>query len=915
MKPTKKQKNFTNRLKPLLIFLVALATIQTSRAEPDPPLQVNSEPFLNQFYLNTDPSYHLRIRYSDTIKNSENIFLSVDQLKVVLREKKAIYKNVLEISGYSNVFSLEPNATLIDLIFGLNPEFDKEQVQPQKFQMNVLDLSNNALTQHFLLGFAHSDEQHESQLNTTLYQLLASELFSKVSLLKLSFNNIQHLRRDHFELFVNQKDIKDTMLETLLLDSNDIHTIQHDTFYDLVNLKQLDLSRNKLKLIHPLTLQLSRFPSLFWVDLSHNDLVAIFDFNESSEPTTTSQYSKLRHFYLNDNSEIKCDCALTWLLKLRNEIQFGSDFECTLQPRNTISLKEVREEMLREMCAPVPELVVNTEKMERVSNIPLFKRLSKAWFAWTVIEDDLPVTTPMPYLVSQETNKTSQLFEEVVEAKRVYHSWVLDDIVFECSVNDTTETAIVWKTQYGYLSNMDPNLLRLFSSYDDHDLTFSNNNTASYKIFYHLAGLTKIHKNFTIRVGRPWATQTKSEFYVNEKNQLVVTNLRNVISGPFSCMAINEHGMRVFEYDIHVRTGVSEYFILSLFVSLISMIVPSILGLIVCCVCEYEADKNYPMTPPCYPTPMTGSTPPNFDFNEWMQNAASYLPNINIHDTLEQVSKKLRKGMEKASVTVKSLGVTSSAYIYSMYEQSSQRLSDMRSYVPSLNVPTLSMPSMRYPKLELTNRMRSGVGNMFIHFRQFCGTSDLAHTASIVNIESDTNASQAVGHHAAYMMEQLGSANSSTANANSFTYYQKFLQLIKEEQKRHKSKKTPISSPIKINEEESGDFSDSSSEDEDENNLREQDFRRFNADISTNNERENVPTTSAYASSSSGSNSSNSVSSSKKNDSNGESGESDRESESRAVPAMNMLKTKLEYSDDDEEEKSGERTKLQTTAI
>jgi hypothetical protein len=125
-------------------------------------------------------------------------------------------------------------------------------------------------------------------------------------------------------------------------------------------------------------------------------------------------------------------------------------------------------------------------------------------------------------------------------------------------------------------------------------------------------------------------------FYVRENNQLVVTNMRQAVAGPFVCISLNERGVKTYEYDIHVRTGVGEYFIYSLFISVISMIIPSIIGLIICCVCEYQADKNYPMTPPCYPTPMA-STPPNFDFNEWMSNAASYLPDFNIQETLEQV--------------------------------------------------------------------------------------------------------------------------------------------------------------------------------------------------------------------------------------------------------------------------------------
>lgn len=133
-------------------------------------------------------------------------------------------------------------------------------------------------------------------------------------------------------------------------------------------------------------------------------------------------------------------------------------------------------------------------------------------------------------------------------------------------------------------------------------------------------------------------TETRSMIYVRGNNHLVVTNMRQALSGPFVCIALNERSMKIYEYDIHVRSGVSEYFIYSLVISALAMIIPSIIGLIVCCVCEYQADRNYPMTPPCYPTPVA-STPPNFDFNEWMANAYSYLPDFNIQETLEQVKK------------------------------------------------------------------------------------------------------------------------------------------------------------------------------------------------------------------------------------------------------------------------------------
>ncbi len=262
----------------------------------------------------------------------------------------------------------------------------------------------------------------------------------------------------------------------------------------------------------------------------------------------------------------------------------------------------------------------------------------------------------------------------------------------------------------------------------------------SFKIFYQLNKLTKVYNNLTVKVGQKFGGESYSNYLVNANNQLIVTNMRQIVAGPFVCISINEKGIKTYEYDIHVRVGVDEYFIYCLFVSVLSGFIPSIISLVICSICEYKAARDYNIIRhyTCNPTPNQGITPPNFDFNDWVANAASYLPNINIQDTLDQVSKKLRKGMGKASVAVKTLGITSSAYIYSVYEHSSQKWIDMKGYVPTLNVPTLTMPTMRYPPMgQLANRMRMGMGNMLFQVKEFCGSSDLNHTISIGKLDKN----------------------------------------------------------------------------------------------------------------------------------------------------------------------------------
>jgi hypothetical protein len=264
---------------------------------------------------------------------------------------------------------------------------------------------------------------------------------------------------------------------------------------------------------------------------------------------------------------------------------------------------------------------------------------------------------------------------------RKYYVWHMEDALLDCA-SSSINTPIVWKTQFGYLSYLDRELMT--SMRDDdfyydvnlHDQKFKqynqclklkelmntnetlsvNNSTigeigevegevvceeprspnsyGSFKIFYKMNRLTKIQRNFTVQAGLPFGAMTHHTFSVNEKNQLKITNMRVPVAGSFVCYALNARGIGIFEFELFIRSGVGETFIYSLFVSVISMVVPSIIGLFICCWCEYEADKNYPMTPPCYPTPMAANTPPNFDFNDWM---ASYLPNIKIPDTIEKV--------------------------------------------------------------------------------------------------------------------------------------------------------------------------------------------------------------------------------------------------------------------------------------
>ena len=669
--------------------------------------------------------------------------------------EKYRYSKSIELSGFKELFSFTlTKKSLVELFFprakfGQNFQIENyistNQMDIKMFDLKFLNLSSNGLQEAFLEDYSINFNQ---SVHSTLFDFVVKNYFSKVRVLKLSFNSIKTLKRDHFDIFSGDSDMPSN-LEGLMLDNNNLKSLKYDTFYDLKNLKFLDLSSNGLKLVHPLTFSYPYFArSLFYLNLRDNRLSAVYNGMNGS-------FANLAHFYIDKNLDIQCDCGLEWMWRQRNQIQI--DFDCS-----RINLCNLDQE---------PALFINNKNLDESSDISVIRNASKSWFAWTVFVDHLPPVIPYPYLISNDSKHNRNLISKLEnQEKHVYYSWLFEDVVLNCSNknetnNETTESAIIWKTQFGYFGNFDQ---------------INDSNHKIFKAFYTFNKLTKIHKHKKLKISDKFSAGSQSEIYINSDNNLVITKMRQVISGTFVCLSVSQDGTSSYEYKILVREGVSEYFIYSLFVSIISMIIPSILGLIICGICEYQADKNYPMTPPCYPTPMA-ITPPNFDFNEWMANAASYLPNLNIHETLDQVSKSLRRGMEKASVTVKSLGMTSGAYIYSMYEQSSQRLYDLKQYVPNINVPSinLNLPTMKYPPMgQLANRMRTGMGNMFWQFREFCGSSDLTHTPSIVDIQSDCSASSAVGR--AYFMDQLNIKDNSRVNHGNLY---RFLHLIKEESK------------------------------------------------------------------------------------------------------------------------------------
>lgn len=800
--------------------------------------------------------------------NTESDFQNVQSAKTKIRNPIGRYSQAIEIANFNSLFLRNTNLSAAnnigDLFFPLSEygKTDKLQsaiksgeLKPQNFKLECLNITANGLTEHFFNMSSYLS--HSAQ-----YNLLLKEYFSYLRLIKLTSNKIKHLDTIHFDIFKNTK-YEESSLEAILLDSNRISSIRHNTFHGLNNLKYIDLSNNRLKIVHPLTFSVFN-SQLTVLNLAKNRLRAVFytplfkDYNISNSTNfdelihnQTNPLSNLKYLYLKGNQNLNCDCGLLWLFHIKDSVAFD-DFTCNFVTKsnriNTLSnqteeiftsqatlFNSIKNESFFRINCKDPKIFVDTERLDQTSSYSLFRSFSNRWFDWTLLVDKVPVTTPYPYLMSdekkEEINSALQQFQDYIEylnrndsekigssldnqEKHVFHTWRTSDVTFDCTNvdsdgKDESNSTIIWKTQHGYLSFLDRDLTDTLNSYlneelgiEETDLSLSGNRADvpfneqfrnSFKIFYQMNKLTKIYNNITVKVGQKFGGQTFSNFIVNSNNQLTVTNIRQIVAGPFVCISINEKGIKTYEYDIHVRVGIDEYFIYCLFVSVMSGIIPSVISLIICCICEYKAARDYNINRhyTCHTTPM-GTTPPNFDFNDWMANAASYLPNLKINDTLDQVSKKLRSGIGKASIAVKSLGINSSAYIYSVYEHSSQRWMDIKGYVPTLHVPTLTLPTMKYPPVgEIANRMRTGMGNMLGQVREFCGTSDLNNTASYGDLEFHTNANSAVGGQAC-ILDKIAKKNDSEheqQRKTQFENYYRFLNFLREESRKVNRKK------------------------------------------------------------------------------------------------------------------------------
>jgi hypothetical protein len=554
--------------------------------------------------------------------------------------------------------------------------------------LELLNISNNQLV---AIDSDNNNDNNDTMSTDNVYPL---------KFLQLSFNQIGSL-----DFLVNKTFAK---LEQLVVNGNNLSHISRGQVDSLDSLNFLDLSRNQIELLHPAVLQ--ETAKLKILDLSQNRLRAFY---------LSQSVNQLEYLNLNENP-IMCDCTLVSLLKPVDGIVVQDNFTCQYN-QHAIRMDNLNESFLQETCTK-PVIAYDVSQIESTSKFTQLEFLARQWFNWYIFPDN---TYREPFIEPSDAIDAHIKIDGNTSVPNL-HVYSMSDIKLKCIANGSPEPAIVWQTSFGY---------------------FTNINTSLYEqIFHKLGKLIKVHGDMTVRLSTYGSAQSINRISVTDQNELSITNVRQKFVGKLSCLAVNGAGLAIVDFYVDIRAGVRDQFFYCLLVGVVSAFISCLIGSIACAINEKHAVAMFPMTPPIHPTPFDTNatpTPPNFDLNQWMTQAAS-----NITETLEQVKKKLHKGVEKASITVKSIGVHSSSYLYSVYEHGTQRLSNIKSYVPTLNVPTITLPTSRYTNQLVTrmDRLRVGVADYFFQIREFCGTSDMMHTVSMATIHTDTNAANNVGH-------------------------------------------------------------------------------------------------------------------------------------------------------------------------
>jgi len=416
-------------LKTSIILLVIFQLFTSSPVASQTSLyQLNSSTLHKLYYSTLQPNQSL------IITNTNHNNHTLNSIQALLATTNFRNAKSIQLTNLNYLFKPCRNQSLpacrLDELF-----FSTESNQTNlsnTFQLDSLNLTNNHLTESFLeVAGNHSD----------IYLRLVYSYFSHLRLLVLSNNKFKHLERKHLFLFHQHG-----QLETLLVNSNKISSIRHDTFHDLARLKHLDLSNNHLKLIHPLTFCVQN-SQLTLLNLRNNRLRTLFYtpiFKQTINVTNTttdpiinnSSLPNLSFLYLEGNEDFTCNCGLLWLYHAQKTVTLDN-FTCSYTTNHTlvshtVPFQSISNESLLEHACTDPGLYVDTDSLAQTSSFTLFRSWATRWFDWTLLVD-----------ISQE--------------KHVFHTWRTSDVVFDCTNKDPsadvdeTNSTIIWKTQHGYL--------------------------------------------------------------------------------------------------------------------------------------------------------------------------------------------------------------------------------------------------------------------------------------------------------------------------------------------------------------------------------------------------------------------------------------------------------------------------------
>lgn len=211
----------------------------------------------SEFFMRT---YCKNLVRSETVRLSDTPGLNINRVRSILASNQKARS--VDFSRMGDLLE-STNSTLLDIF---SPGKDL------KFALECLNLSSNAFSDQFLMVGK------------------VDGLLGKLRFVELVDNRIEHLDRHRLEVFENSP------LEALLIDSNQITSVRHDSFAALGFLKYISLSNNRIKLIHPLTF--SPTPNLIYLNLAYNRLQAVFKTPAESNATSLPLKS-LKYLFLN----------------------------------------------------------------------------------------------------------------------------------------------------------------------------------------------------------------------------------------------------------------------------------------------------------------------------------------------------------------------------------------------------------------------------------------------------------------------------------------------------------------------------------------------------------------------------------------------------------------------------------------